>query len=389
MNHPNPFFPLMCVKPRKSNTDLRVCSSTAFGARDSMIILPRRLNGVTNSEQASKSLDLFRFEAKMSAHKSIYLVETHMQRVRLSLGPCFLAVFLFSSALACLSQTATVLRGSNLRKAPNTSSTILETLKRADSVTLIASRKRSGYYHVSASDGTVGWVLAKNVSTSGPSAGPGSSTGTGSSPGPGDLVGQLAAASVKAVPQPLVINGQSVCGPTGDASDAKTQALDANKNRTDIPNPGSYIPAGWNALANLPSTQPDQLQGAPVEVEGYLSHRIQVESSGKGESTNCHLTNLDEVDWHMYLTNQPAQGIAGAIIVETTPRTRPLHSWDQNTLSKLIDSNTKVRISGWLMYDWQHIGVIGKQRVTVWEVHPVTRIETQDSGGNWQNVEGP
>jgi hypothetical protein len=203
------------------------------------------------------------------------------------------------------------------------------------------------------------------------------------------LVAQLEAASVKSIPQPLIINGQNVCGPTGDASDAKAQALDSNKNRIDIPNPGAYIPVDWNALANLPTDQVNQLQGAPVEVEGYLSHRIQVENSGSGESTNCHLTNLDEVDWHMYLTNQPAQGIASAIIVETTPRTRPLHSWDQNKLSQLIDSNTKVRISGWLMYDWQHIGVVGTQRATVWEVHPITRIETQDSGGNWQNVEGP
>ena len=312
-----------------------------------------------------------------------------MQRLRLSRGPILLVVFLLytSLALVCFAQTATVLRGSNLRKAPNTSSTILETLKQGDSVTLTSSRKRSGYLHVSASDGTVGWVLAKNVSISGPTPGP----GPGPSPGPtpSGLVGQLAAASVKPAPQPLVINGQNVCPPTGDATDAKTQALDSNKNRTDIPIPGAYIPVDWNVLANLPADQVNQLQGAPVEVEGYLSHRIQVENSGSGESTNCHLTNLDEVDWHMYLTNQPAQGIASAIIVETTPRTRPLHTWDQNKLSQLIDSNTKVRISGWLMYDWQHIGVVGTQRATVWEVHPITRIETQDSGGNWQNVESP
>jgi hypothetical protein len=307
-----------------------------------------------------------------------------MHRLRLPGGPIILVVSLLYSALACFAQTATVLRGSNLRKAPNTSSTILETLKKGDSVTLTSSRKRSGYYHVNASDGTVGWVLARNVSISGPTPVPRPSPG----PTPSGLVAELEAASVKAVPQPLIINGQNVCGPTGDASDAKTQALDSNKNRTDIPNPGAYIPVDWNALTNLPTDQVDQLQGAPVEVEGYLSHRIQVENSGSGESTNCHLTNLDDVDWHMYLTNQPAQGISSAIIVETTPRTRPLHSWDENKLSQLIDSNTKVRISGWLMYDWQHIGVIGTQRATVWEMHPITRIETQDSGGNWQNVEG-
>jgi hypothetical protein len=307
-----------------------------------------------------------------------------MPRLRLPYqGSCLLTLVLLFAALAGFAQTATILRGSNLRKAPNTSSAILKVLGPGDSVTLTSARKRSGYYHVSADAGTVGWVLAKNVATSGTSAGSGTSTGST----PSGLPGQLAAASVKAVPQPLIINGQNVCGPKGDASDPKTQALDSNKNRTDIPDPSAYIPVGWNALASLPSGQADQLQGAPVEVEGYLSHRIQVENSGTGESTNCHLTSLNEVDWHMYLTNQPAQGIASAIIVETTPRTRPLHSWDQGKLGQLVDSQTKMRIAGWLMYDWQHVGVIGKQRATVWEIHPITRIETQDASGNWQNVE--
>lgn len=107
-----------------------------------------------------------------------------MQRLRLSLGAVVVVSFLFCSPLVCFSQTATLLRGSNLRKAPNTSSTILETLKKGDSVTLTSSSKRSGYYHVSASDGTVGWMLAKNVSTSGPSPNPRPSPGPGPSPGP-------------------------------------------------------------------------------------------------------------------------------------------------------------------------------------------------------------
>jgi hypothetical protein len=237
-------------------------------------------------------------------------------------------------------------------------------------------------------DGIVGWVLAKNVSTSGTSTGPANSSGNNNANNAlSSLLAQLAAARVKAVPQPLVISGQTVCGSTGDASNPKAQVLDSKKNRTDIPQPGTYIPAGWGVLANLPSAQPEQLQDAPVEVEGYLSHRIQVENNGSGESTNCHLLNADEVDWHMYLTSQPAQGIADAIIVETTPRTRPFHSWDKSTLDALVDSNTKVRISGWLMYDSQHVGAIGTQRATVWEVHPITRIETQDANGAWKNIE--
>jgi len=49
-------------------------------------------------------------------------------------------------------------------------------------------------------------------------------------------------------------------------------------------------------------------------------------------------------------------------------------------LSPLVDANTRVRISGWLMFDVEHVGAIGTQRGTVWEVHPITRIQTENNG---------
>jgi uncharacterized protein YgiM (DUF1202 family) len=303
-----------------------------------------------------------------------------MRRPKLASGQCLLFAFLFFSALTLASQTASVQRSSNLRKSPNTNSAILESLNQGDSVTLTSTKKRLGYYHVRASDGMLGWVWGSNVST-------GASSNAGGNPPPvphpgSGLPAQLAAAIVTAVPQALVINGHSVCGPTGKP----TKALNSSKNRTDIPDANSYISVDWNALAGLPSSQANKVQGAPVAVEGYLSHKVNVEGA---ESTNCGLTNQDEVDWHMYLTNQPKQGIAQAIIVETTPRTRPLHSWNKSTLDALVDSDTRVRMSGWLMYDSEHISAIGTQRATVWEVHPITRIETKGPDGSWKNIEGP
>lgn len=56
-------------------------------------------------------------------------------------------------------------------------------------------------------------------------------------------------------------------------------------------------------------------------------------------------------------------------------------------LAPYVKTNKQVRISGWLMYDFQHLGVVGAQRVTVWEVHPITKIEVQDTSGNWVNIE--
>jgi hypothetical protein len=76
-----------------------------------------------------------------------------------------------------------------------------------------------------------------------------------------------------------------------------------------------------------------------------------------------------------------------AVIVETTPRTRPAHKWTTAMLKPFVDSNSQVRISGWLIFDAEHLNVVGKQRATVWEVHPITKIEVQKNG-QWVDLDG-
>jgi hypothetical protein len=296
------------------------------------------------------------------------------------IAPIWLA-FIFIFALSAVSQTGSLQHNSNLRKSPSTSSAVIEVLSTGTQVILISNKRRSGYYHVQAADGARGWVLAKNASLS-------SSTGTPvPQPTSGSLLNQLHAARVAAVPQPLVIGGREVCAAAGNSSDPKMIKLDSQKNRTDIPKATAYIPVDWDVLKGLPIQSPDDLQGAPVMLAGYLSHGINVENKGPGESANCNLVNDDEVDWHVYLTSAPNQAISQAIIVETTPRTRPLHTWDKSVLDGLVNTNKQVRISGWLMYDFQHVPEIGTERATVWEVHPITRIEVTDGNGGWQDIE--
>ena len=283
--------------------------------------------------------------------------------------------------LSAFSQTVSLQHNSNLRKSASTSSAIIELLSSGTKVTLLSNKPQSGYYHVQTADGAMGWVLAKNVSMSSSNRNPAVQSTSGS------LLNQLHAARVAAVPQPLVIGGQGVCAAVGNSSDPKMIKLNSQKNRIDIPEATAYIPVDWNVLKGLPSTSPDDLQGAPVMVSGYVSHRINVEDKAPGEATNCNLLNDDEVDWHIYLTSAANQAISQAIIVETTPRTRPLHTWDKSVLDGLVNTNKQVRISGWLMYDLQHVPDIGTQRATVWEVHPITRIEVGDGNGGWQDIE--
>jgi hypothetical protein len=301
-----------------------------------------------------------------------------MQRVLRSL---VLALFCVVAA----AQTATVKRNVNLRPDASTDNDPIETLTRGALLTLIEPDPTDGYYHVTAPDGQAGFVWGKNIRLqAGPTSTSTRNSTLGTTATTGDLFSQLMAARKPAVGQPLVIDGTELCSAEGDSSNPQTQALNDNKNRTDLPGDSDYVDIQWDDLKNLPADRVTDFQGAPVRVVGFLSHRVQVETGG--ESTNCHLHAPEQVDWHMYLTNAPAQGIADAVIVETTPRTRPAHKWTTATVGAFVDSSTQVRISGWLMFDIEHTNVIGKQRATVWEVHPITRIEVQKDG-QWVDLD--
>jgi hypothetical protein len=165
-----------------------------------------------------------------------------------------------------------------------------------------------------------------------------------------DIVTQLAQAQTTAVGQPLNINGKS-CGPTGGPKpgsktglSARAMDLNRNKNRTD--DAAQPVSIQWQQLKNLPPANVSQIQGTPVTAVGFLSDQIKVEGApvSTGESTNCYFTAADEVDWHMYLTSSANQGIANAIIVETTPRVRLLHHWDKAKLDPFVNTTTQVSV---------------------------------------------
>jgi uncharacterized protein YgiM (DUF1202 family) len=299
-------------------------------------------------------------------------------------------LFVFSLCLIWaatgFAQTAVVKRKVNLRKEPSTASGILESLAIGTELTLVESNKRDGFYHVTAPDGQTGWTWSRNVAISSSSTTPTGGAPPSPTPESVPLFAMLKSARKTAVPQPLVLNGVQICGPTGNTNDSTAIALNTNKNRTDIPADSDYVDLSWSQLKNLPTNHVSDFVSAPVRVIGFLSHQIKVENTGHGESTNCNKTVDDEVDWHSYFTQSSAQPISAAIIIETTPRTRPLHKWTTSMLSAVVNTGTQVRISGWLMYDSEHTGVVGTQRATVWEVHPITKIEIRQNN-QWVDLD--
>lgn len=295
---------------------------------------------------------------------------------------------LFRILLFCLvvvsfanSQTATVKRNVVLRTKASSSSKKITTLTPPATLTLISPTTRNGFLHVKTEEGDNGWVWANNVEVSDEG-----DAGDGSGPADGDLIAKLLSAHTDAVGQPLIVNGQTVCGPTGTAgNDDRKAALNSNKNRTDSPADTAYVTVDWADLRDLPANHSNDLPGAPVVMENvFLVHRVKPEGA---ESPNCGLTDPDEVDWHIYTSDTAGlDDITKAVIVETTARTRPLHNWQQADLAKFVNQNVPLRISGWLLYDYEHVSVIGTQRASVWEIHPITKIEVKKNG-QWVDLD--
>ena len=105
--------------------------------------------------------------------------------------------------------------------------------------------------------------------------------------------------------------------------------------------------------------------------------------AGGPEATNCHGADASFRDWHLWLAPTPGKDRRRSIVVETTPAVRANHpTWSLNAIHKLVRDSTLVRVSGWLMLDPEHPEQLGKTRGTLWEIHPVMKIE-MFIDGNW------
>ncbi len=311
----------------------------------------------------------------------------------------------------------------NIRSGQSASSKVRGHLGQGDTAILESPNPRSGYYHVRSADGVVGWAWAARLQPI---------TGVVAEGTPGATNTSNAAATTisaswnktpnNAEPIHWADGNHAACAADGVGGDEATNLW---KNRTDSAT--SYHAVSWDALAGLefPHNQKKRrggnkpwtagelaaiakYEGTPISVEAYLSG-VKEEIPGKdprthevrkGESTNCGENTSPRVDWHMYLTKQPNQSHKLAIVVETTPRVRPSHpGWTLARLQQISSDGTPVRISGWLMMDpehwdqmWQYksqADTVGtKARITLWEIHPITRIEVKQNGV-WRSIDMP
>ena len=195
-------------------------------------------------------------------------------------------------------------------------------------------------------------------------------------------------------PEP-VVPGFGGCPPEGDGGDP---ALNRLKNRIDS---AAWIPVSLERLIALPwpanvtrhrqrtewrwldATAVARYEGMPFVVEGYVSGASQ---SGP-ESTNCHGAAASFRDWHIWLSTTPGRDRRRALVAEVTPAVRAEHPrWSLSTIRRLERDSTRVRVSGWFMLDPEHPEQLRKTRGTIWELHPILRIEAR-LGAAWVDLQ--
>jgi hypothetical protein len=193
--------------------------------------------------------------------------------------------------------------------------------------------------------------------------------------------------------QPPVSPGFEGCPPDGDGGD---RTLNRLKNRVDstewAPTPiANVLSLTWPPYA-VRRTRDEwsradrravaRSEGLPIAIEAYF---VGAKTEGP-EATNCHGAESKFRDWHLWLAATPGKDRRRSIVVETTPAIRAQHAdWSINDIHRLVRDSTLVRVSGWLLFDQEHPEQLGKTRGTLWEIHPVMKIEVLRDG-RWNPI---
>lgn len=301
----------------------------------------------------------------------------HSLKRVLSTALCLLTVYAFASDVV-------VKRNVILREEATTASKKLDLLVPGDELELLETDSSNGFLHVRTDDGKEGWVWSKNVRiTTGDAATLGlSATG---------IANTMSADWAKPVPAKSTFTGaEGSCPWNGDDSDPDTFI---RKNRSD--SPAAVHDVSWQSIHDLEypvakplrkNWTPDQLaeiaryEGIGIRTIGYLV-AVKPQNKGHGEGTNCHFHQSGDTDTHLALVGTVGDAEKNSVVIEFTPRFLKAHpNWTATKLKPWVDTDKPVRITGWLMLDPDHRNHLNKFRATLWEIHPITKIEVSQDG---------
>ena len=297
------------------------------------------------------------------------------------------------------------------RQASNTGARI-RTLPPGDSLAARTVAERPGFVPVRTTDGVAGWVGVNFVRDLREAVLPALTTVLVDPDGPATRIDSTWEKPPVVISTIKVKTGaeRMSCGPRGKST-KPDDGTNYQKNRADVPATSHLVTVDairalndttlWR-IKGLPPhrtrwTQADSAlvlpyEGIPVTVEGYFEV-VKTQSGGGGESPNCNASLEEDTDWHIALVASPSETEDRAVVVEPTPRSKRRNpGWTPDRASAIAirhsprdtvrheDTALQVRVTGFLMLDPVHPPHIGKFRATLWEVHPVTRIEVFKNG---------
>lgn len=325
--------------------------------------------------------------------------------VRLKEGALLLSL-LIACTCTVFAQQALISRSSNLRAKPNRTSTIVATLSRGATATLISTKEISGYVHVRMPNGQAGWVLAKNVSTN-VAASP-------TSPMRGRVPQSAFHESCEdpsfpAGPAPI---DSTSCALEGNGG-AEAAQNDAKNNFCAVGPPiqetigglvalqkkvqqDGTVPFGNNHNHPLsdqpgPATDRGTLESLGEGHQVILTGYVKIARREGAESVNCGkngpVPNTPPYhDIHISIVPSHDSEECDGIVAEMIPHHRP-EAWTPQLVNQVAKSGLEVRLTGNLMFDSSHTPCQGgvplkgdPSRASLWEVHPIYRFEVCTEG---------
>lgn len=278
---------------------------------------------------------------------------------------------------ALAAQLAVATHGVNLRPNHSSHNAPLRAIDEGDTLALVAPDTTNGYLHVRVrADGTEGWVYnhyveivgASNPAVSGP-------------PTPAGATATVTTAPANYHGCPAVGRNNS-----GNTPAESVQALNRLKNRYVAPTASDIDPAITLEALLAPGNDEgrfDPSKGA--ELVGVVTDVI----VGGKETTNCEATDPTYRDTHIRIARTADAPETQRVVIEVTPRWRQAMAgagvdWSTDALKQTLVGKT-VRVSGWMLFDAEHVGESENTkpdnpknwRATAWEIHPITVLEVQ------------
>lgn len=168
------------------------------------------------------------------------------------------------------------------------------------------------------------------------------------------------------------------CPIIGLAKDSLGRDLNTKKNRTTYPQKKSTV-LSLDSILKIGDDRKRFSDTSLVSITGYV---FEIVGAGK-ESCNCDSLGYTNTDIHIYVGKKSAKSKSECFIVELSPLSKRKFPEKKSTKDWNVLLGKEVTFTGWLFFDWEHIGNASNTckkctriwRRTAWEIHPVTKIK--------------